>query len=384
MDNKFFTFNGKQYVVFFDNSTVKILRKENDKFLLLTDEEKNKIDSILNNESGYQYNSDKLIEIINSNNDLSNKEYLANFLQWLENAIPIDCRENFYNNLKTLKADLNLDMDFFELNTESKPGYQEMAGYNTKENNLKMNKNSLLEIWKIANSTQNPKDFFWRSYSQSLLHELAHMASSQYNLETGVSLCGFDKFPPEKESDKNRGLTEGFTEVISMAGVPGTIEIASGYYVEACLINQLIQIIGIDAFSKSYFSNLGTELLEKELGKIINNSNLSFQLFRSIEINFQIRNLKGKQGILGSIQIALLDYLKAKCEMLSEMGNWEEIANILTIYEQMMITPEKLKIMNKNSDDYEGIEESISKFKNIQEQFTYQVVNDKIENSVTK
>ena len=34
---------------------------------------------------------------------------------------------------------------------------------------------------------------------------------------------------------KSRGLTEGYTEILSMAGVPGTIEISSGYYIEAIL-----------------------------------------------------------------------------------------------------------------------------------------------------
>ncbi len=111
----------------------------------------------------------------------------------------------------------------------------------------------------------------------------------------------------------------------------------------------------------------------------IKNTNQSFQLFRSLEINFQIRDLKGKQNILGNIQLILLKYLEKKCEILSEKGNLEDITNILTIYEQMMITPEKLKIMKRNPEDYEGIIESISKFKNLQEQFA-----NKTKNSVSK
>ena len=54
------------------------------------------------------------MQIINSNNALDNKGYLSNFLQWLENIIPLECRENFYNNIKTLKTDLNLDINFSE------------------------------------------------------------------------------------------------------------------------------------------------------------------------------------------------------------------------------------------------------------------------------
>lgn len=114
MNNNFFTLNGKKYVILFGNLRITILRKENDKLVLLNEEEKKEIISILNNKSGYRYDSEKIMQIINSNNVLDNKGYLSNFLQWLENIIPLECRENFYNNIKTLKTDLNLDINFSE------------------------------------------------------------------------------------------------------------------------------------------------------------------------------------------------------------------------------------------------------------------------------
>lgn len=114
MNNNFFTLNGKKYVILFGNLRITILRKENNKLVLLNEEEKKEIISILNNKSGYRYDSEKIMQIINSNNALDNKGYLSNFLQWLENIIPLECRENFYNNIKTLKTDLNLDINFSE------------------------------------------------------------------------------------------------------------------------------------------------------------------------------------------------------------------------------------------------------------------------------
>ena len=114
MNNNFFTLNGKKYVILFGNLRITILRKENNKLVLLNEEEKKEIISILNNKNGYRYDSEKIMQIINSNNVLDNKGYLSNFLQWLENIIPLECRENFYNNIKTLKTDLNLDINFSE------------------------------------------------------------------------------------------------------------------------------------------------------------------------------------------------------------------------------------------------------------------------------
>ncbi len=370
MKNNFFTYKGIEYVLVFENQRLKFLKKENESSKELNSSEASELIDFLNNKNGYQYDSIKLTEIIRENKELNNKEYLINFLEWLENIIPIDNRENFYNNLKTLKSNLNLDIDFSKMSEETSNFYQRGGNYNTRENSIIMDENSMVRIWNIAKLTNNPQEFFWKTYSQSLLHELAHMASSNYNQETKVSLCGFDTFPAKDESEKNRGLTEGFTEIIAMAGVPDNFEISSGYYIEASLINQLIQIIGLDVFLKSYFSNLGTKLLEQELCKLIDNQVLAFQLFRCIEVNYQIKDIHGKQSILGNIQLLLLDYLEKKCEKLLENADYKSINSILPIYEQMLITPEKLQIMKKNASDYKGIEESLEKFKRIQEQFS--------------
>ena len=211
-----------------------------------------------------------------------------------------------------------------------------------------MKENFLRELCRIAQSNANPQDFYWRYYSNTLLHELAHMTSSIYDAETKISLCGFDGFPSENEDDKNRGLTEEFTEIISMAGVSGTMEISSGYYIEACIINQLIQIIGNETFLKSYFSNLGTKPMQERLNEIINNPNISYNLFRSIELNYNIGDINEVQNILGNIQLSILDYLDKKIELLLSDNIVNEASSVLTNYELMMISSEKLKIMQKN------------------------------------
>ena len=156
MNNNFFTLNGKKYVILFGNLRITILRKENNKLVLLNEEEKKEIISILNNKNGYRYDSEKIMQIINSNNVLDNKGYLSNFLQWLENIIPLECRENFYNNIKTLKTDLNLDINFSESISETKNDYQENCEYNGKENTIIMTKNFMLQTGKIAQSTKKP------------------------------------------------------------------------------------------------------------------------------------------------------------------------------------------------------------------------------------
>lgn len=326
MDNIYFIIDGIKYIIVYKDNTFEIFTERDNTLNKLTIEEENKIKNLLNSKIGDIYYSEKLVQIVNNNDKLERKDYLLNFLNWLENCIPQELRENFYNNLSTLKTELHLDLILPE--DEAKLSYDTggtVGSYSVRENRIRMNEALLLSTWKTAKTTDNPADFYWKEYSEALLHELAHMASSSYNKETGVRLSGFDKFPPILLRDKNRGLTEGFTELIAMAGVPGTIELASGYYIEARLINQMIQIIGLDAFQKSYFGNLGTLELEKEFCNLINDTAKAFELFRNIEINYQLGEPKEKQNILGKIQMSLLDYLKKKLEILYAQNDIDSI-----------------------------------------------------------
>ena len=378
MEGNYFLYKGIKYEVIFENANLKLLKYIGNEVVSLSDSEEKEIRELLNSDTGYIYNSETLRQVVYSNQKLDNKEYLLTYLEWLENIIPEDCKLNFYNNLKSLTAKLNLDVDLSKLSSSDSFKTETSGSYNTRDNSLEMPLKTMLGVYNISRINSNPDEFFWRHYSQTLLHELTHVASSSYNAETGVALSGFDKYPPERETDKNRGLTEGFTEIISMAGVPGTIEISSGYYIEECLINQIIQLIGPQVFLKSYFGNKGTVLLEKELRKIIDNEKLAFELFRNIELNYQIKDLNTNQSILGNIQNILLYYLDRKCELLAANNEIKEINQIFDTYELMLVTPEKLSMMQKNPDNYIGLKESIARFNSIKEKYSY-LLSDKNE-----
>lgn len=383
MGNNYFVYNGIKYIIDYKDKNMNVYKYNDGKIEMLSDEEEQVIKQLLNNKYSYEYDSTILTNLVNANPEIENKEYIINFLNWLESIIPEECRDNFYRNIKTLKTTLNVNIDLSQTEPDS-IGYSTSAGYNTSSNNLTMSEHALHELWRIAQSNTSPQDFYWLHYSQTLLHELAHMSSSKYDSETKISLCGFDRFPPKNEDDKNRGLTEGFTEIISMAGVPGTIEISSGYYVEACLINQLIQIIGNEVFLKSYFSNLGTMPMQEKLNEIINNPKSSYDLFRSIELNYSIRDINEEQNVLGNIQSTLLNYLDKKLELLLSNNKVDEINNMLTNYELMLISPEKLKIMQKDPQLFAGIDESIQKFNEIKNKYEAYLNDDTKSSGIKK
>ena len=367
--NEYFVYKGKKYVVVHNENIINIYKHNNEKIEELSSEEMNDIKHLLNHKYNYIYDSTILNDLVNENSKMEKKEFTMNFLNWLENMIPENCRANFYRNVKTLKTTLNMSYGTSIYN-ESINEYSTAAGYDTRNNSLTMDEKTLSKLQKISQLNPNPTDFYWRHYSQILLHELSHMASSNYNPENGDSLCGFDKFPAETEDDKNRGLTEGFTEIISMVGVPGTVEVSSGYYIETLLINQLMQLTGQEVFIKSYFSNLGTKKIQEKLNEIINNPKMSYKLFRNIELNYNIRKINEEQNILGNIQSTLLEYLDKKIEILLEHNKTDEINNILKNYELLLISPQKLKIIEKDPEQYIGVNECIEKFTAIKNKYT--------------
>lgn len=375
VENIFFKLKGINYIVAYKDNKIIFYKNINNIIVPLSNEEKMMLEHVLSNNYNYIYNSDFLNSLIAQNNSIENREYIRNFLTWLEQCIPEQSRENFYRNIKTLRTTLNIDIDLSKYSSDILKGYSYCGGYNTRDNTIVISPESLNTLKMISQKTEQPDEFYWRAYSQTLLHEFAHMASSKFDSTTETSLCGFDTFPSKTEEDRNRGLTEGFTEIISMAGVPNTIEIASGYYIEALLINQLIQTIGNEVFVESYFSNLGTSPMQKKLEQLINDKSKSYELFRNIELNYQIGDFDEEQNVLGNIQLTILDYFEKKLEILLQCGNLDDIKSTLQIYEQMLVTPDKIVIMNKNPNNYIRLNESLTRFESIKQKYNDVLIN---------
>lgn len=369
MHDNYFIYDGEKYIVTYCDGKINIYKYCKGIREVLSIEERKKIEKLLNSKYSHIYNSTLLKELVDSNPKIENKGYVINLLSWLEGIIPENCKENFFRNIQTLDTSLNIGVDLSQSNNKI-VGNETTGLYDAKSNSLMMPENFLRELWKVSQFDDNPSLFYWRYYSQTLLHELAHVVSSRYDSELELILCGFDVFPAKNDNDKNRGLTEGFTEIISMEGVPGTIEHLSSYYIEISLTNQLIQLVGKSVFLESYFSNLGTSPIQEKLNKIINDPTMSFNIFRSIELNYNANEVCEKQNILGNIQSMLLEYLNKKIELLFADDKVEEINNILTNYESIMITPEKLKVCYKNPQQFVGIDENVIKFNNIRDKYS--------------
>lgn len=381
MNEDFIILDIGKIVIIREKNEKKYYKEINHKLYDLTEEELIYIHSIFNNNKRYDYDSEKLTELVKQNDTIEYKDYILKFLEFLERIIPENCQDNFYRNVQTLKTNLNFNDSRSVSFTEQKEFYEAVGNYNTENNFLTIFPPYLNKVWEIAQRTNDPKGFYQKEVDQIILHELFHMASSNYDPDTTISLCGFDKYPPETEYDKNRGLTEGLTETLAMVGVPGTIEVASGYYIEVLLVNQLTQIVGTDVMLTSYFSNNGTKDIELKLNEIINDEYRASHLFRRIEDNFLIKNINGQQSILGNIQMTLINYFKMKLlnDYIADKTTRQLIIQSIHLFEQMLITPEKLKMMQKNPKNYSGIVESIELFNKIKAVFQGLDNNDMLE-----
>lgn len=362
----YFILNNEKIFIEIKDSNIILKKYINGILTNLNENQSKEIMNELKTKDGYNYDSQMLIDLMKSNSSLdSHFEYYYNLLDFIEKIIPEKCKSNFYNNLKTLQIELNLDV---ELKNDNENSFCITSGeYNTKDNKISMNPENIKNLKTISKDTNDPNTFFWKNFTKDLLHELFHMASSNYDKETGISLCGFDKYPSNNIYDSNRGLTEGMTEVLSCLGIPGTIEIACGYYIEEKFINQLSLIIGAQSLIDSYFGNLGNKLLREKLFEIDNDAIKASSLFVLIDINYYLFKKNEEQIILGTIQLRLVDYYSKK--ILSDIENGApelEIRKSMDVYKEMLVTKEDLNTMQKNPANYPNLDASIEAYSNLE------------------
>lgn len=300
--------------------------------------------------------SELLKNSIENNPKIDFKEYILSILEALETLIPENYKENLYRNIKTLEIDFHSKFD------SSHSLYEGL--YNIIKNKIKINDSLIQDTWNKIPKEAKTEETLKSMYLCSVIHELLHMASSEYNPEKDIQNCGFDSKPYKKESDKNQGLTEGFTEIIAFQMSGNPYETRSAYMIQALLANQLRTIIGNEVMIESYFGNLGIKHMEDELQKIIPNKELSYNLFRNIDNSYWLNNSNLESFFTSMAQTTLISYFfeKVSKEITESSKPFEEINNQIKQFEAMLITEEKLKMNGKDPKLYLGLKESIGYF----------------------
>ena len=372
MKKCYFIIHGIKFIFIYDNGKRKILKEENGQLLPLSPEEQEVIDKIFTYDNGYiYYMSKKLGQIILENNNLDADLHIYRLLEWLEQIIPEDSRENFYRNLSTLQIHQNLDAMNDEQVDEFKGGTT--ANYNAQANTITVNRNYIFSLWKVAQTTNNPQAYFEKVYYETLLHEMTHMASTKYDPETEMCYSGFDTFSDIEFNDRNVGLTEGMTEIVAMAGIPDTNESKSGYYIEESLVNQIILTIGNEEVIRSYFSAAGVDGIKHKLSEFGLSDMGASYLLNLIECNYMIRQETSDYltDSLSVIQSTLLNCFEVKCnrEINSPSFDRKNLEALFNRYESMLVNPSVLQQNGLNPNHYAGLEKNIEKFYSLRNKY---------------
>lgn len=98
MNNNYFILNNEKYIVEYSNNIVTFYKYVDGKNKELSENEKQEIVKILNSNYSYVYDSEYLKGLVDSNPETEQKQFIINFLEWIENLIPEDSRDNLYKN----------------------------------------------------------------------------------------------------------------------------------------------------------------------------------------------------------------------------------------------------------------------------------------------
>lgn len=354
---------GKIIIIYnYKNDTKEFYIEENDILFEPSQSELKEIENLFKKPNDEIWYSELLKNSIENNPKIDFKEYILTILEALESIIPEKYRENLYRNIKKLEIDFHSKSDTNSL-------YE--GEYNIKNNKIKIYESFIQETWNKIPQDEKSEETYNCMFLCSVVHELLHMTSSKYDPENETLSCGFDNKPYKKESDKNRGLTEGFTELIAFQMSGNPYERLSAYMVQALLANQLRTIIGNEVMIESYFGNLGIKQMEDELQEIVPNKELSYNLFRDIDNSYWLNNSDLANCSTSLAQTTLITYFFAKIskEINESSTTVEEINNQIKQFEAMLITEEKLKMNGKDPKLYLGIKESVEYFYNQKETY---------------
>lgn len=308
-----------------------------------------------------------ILRIIKNNPELRKEKIIVDLLLYIESIIPEDCRENFYNNLKTLKIDF--DKTDTRERTEDFEKIKLNASYYFVDNKIVILNSYYLDTLNMAVNVNNPMAFYLLKLSRVILHELFHTSSTEYDPVTMITKIGFNTFPSNNPKDCNRGLNEGLTDVLTMNYNENYVDNLSGYYLEVQIVRQLMSLIGYKVLIESYFKCEGIKNIVDSLLTIFGSEDDAYEMFELIEKNFVHRHENIYQNTLANIQTKMVKYFIAKMEKAIQSNmHPNEILSMINDFEHILITEEKIADYSPDNH-YLDIDKSLILFYEFKEEF---------------
>ena len=290
-----------------------------------------------------------LEEILNKNVNL--RKSLGAFTEVLydvEKSIPFNLRYNFYNNLLTLKVQLNLDK------TKVLKNFYSFGIYEAKKNKIIIDSYAIKKFLK----KNNINAIYFNNYINLFLyHELMHMASSKK--DGNIYYSGFDKYPVNITEPYSRCLTEGYTEYLACSYYNTFNHF---YYIDMKITNMLMCILGNDVIAYSYYNTLGVALLIQKLKEICPNEDIN-KLFKNINYRYSERFNEDNVYFIPLIQNILVNIFIEKINNDSINGiTYEDLMPIINFFKESLITYNGLKKNYPHFRNLPNLNESLIKF----------------------
>lgn len=364
-DNSYITIDGVKYYISFVNRELKVYKIVNNTKVEASKEEYDKIKSEVYKDDTvfYQEGATYLELLVEQNETIKEKLAFKLLLSWIDDILPEEKKSDFYEKVRTLEVIEDPENKLFKKLMEKNSSSTHLipGAYIANYNALIINRVAL-DIFK---ENGEETEYYKSVYYNTLIHELLHMASSGKE-ENDRMTCGFSILPPKIDEDINMGLTEAYTQFLANMAIPGIGGIGT-YDTEIALLEQLMLIINPEVIYKSYFLNLGTTQIEKELDYYCPEPDKSYDLMRQMEYSYVFIRKSKDTSILYGVQDILLDYLKSKGELLIQYEKPEEVEALLTKYEKALITRSKGEYYGSEIVSHPYIEYNESKFNSIKE-----------------
>lgn len=301
-------------------------------FGICSKEEKAKVKAKLERNNKGLFKSERLNQIAEKNPILKSIDIFEEILDDVEKTIPAEYRENFYNNLETLQVTL-IKPDVSPLEEEdAKKHTSTPALYNSYDNRMALLLKPILIRKQAIDQLVNEgklKTPFHEHLKRVIIHELFHLSSSRYNLSNHTMYSGVSSLNDGKKQKFN-SFNEAITEMLSRRTLPNEeIDINCAYNPLVSIIEQFVDLIGLDAVLKSYYTNDELESIRNELLKIINDKTKVDTLIETLCAHSPNDIFYSGKDPLTKTQTLLFEFYKRKIQQLHNQGKYPEASSLL-------------------------------------------------------
>lgn len=327
MSQNFYFYKANKYVVE-DGTIYKVINREKTK---LDSNEKEELEEFISNGKNYIFKCPKLNEIAKINTELTRIDCVPMILEALEDYIPMDLKDSFYENLKTIhfKIDGYIDID-------EKKSYS--LTYDSRKNIIILRGKYLGFMKKWCEENNLPIEEYHLVILHALTHELLHMASRRVDEKKNIIYTGITADPSRDIMNNNVPLNEGITEVIADSLYFSEINSrTSSYFVHSSLAYQLGMLIGGLVIEDAYFLNKGTTPIEKKLDEIEyvpERAKCMLYTFANSD-RPKYRQLNYYNSLI--VQDILLDYYKVRLKQALEKKDFDKIGALITTLNSFFI-----------------------------------------------